>query len=139
MKLVIDANVFLNVIFEERQFLDASKKLLRQIELKKFDAYVSPITLAEIIWIVYKESGYRKAKEVQSYLRELAELEIVKVIPLGDSLVYGMVNLVEKYNLSFVDALVVLTAVNLKGTLVTRDNKLKRIREIKVKIPNELV
>lgn len=139
MKLVIDANVFLNVIFEERQFLEASKKLLRQIELKKFDAYISPITLAEIIWIVYKESGYRKAKEVQSYLRELAELEIVKVIPLEDNLVYGMVNLVEKYNLSFVDALVVLTAVNLKSTLVTRDNKLKRIREIKVKIPNELV
>lgn len=139
MKLVIDANVFLNVIFEERQFLEASKKLLRQIELKKFDAYISPITLAEIIWIVYKESGYRKAKEVQSYLRELAELEIVKVIPLEDNLVYGMVNLVEKYNLSFVDALVVSTAVNLKSTLVTRDNKLKRIREIKVKIPNELV
>lgn len=139
MKLVIDANVFLNVIFEERQFLEASKKLLRQIELKKFDAYISPITLAEIIWIVYKESGYRKAKEVQSYLRELAELEIVKVIPLEDNLVYGMVNLVEKYNLSFVDALVVSTAVNLKSTLVTRDNKLKRIKEIKVKIPNELV
>jgi predicted nucleic acid-binding protein len=139
MKLVLDANVFLNVIFEEKPFLETSRKLLKQIELKKFDAYISSITLAEIVWVVYKEAGYKKAKEVQSYLRELLELQIVKVIPLEEGIVYGMLTLVEKYNLSFVDALVVSTAINLKSDLITRDEKIKKVKEVKVRTPNELI
>lgn len=50
-----------------------------------------------------------------------------------------MSTLIEKYNLSFVDALVVSTAINLKSSLVTRDEKIKKVREIKVKIPEELI
>jgi predicted nucleic acid-binding protein len=139
MKLVLDANIFLNIIFEEKQFLESSRKLLKQIESKKFDAYISSITLAEIIWIVYKESGYKKSKEVQSYLRELSELQIIKIIPVEESVVYGILSLVKKYNLSLVDALVVSTAITNKSNLVTRDDKIKKVKEIKVKIPDELV
>ena len=138
MKIVLDANVFLNVIFEEKQFLEASRKMLKQIEMKKHDAYISSITLAEIVWIVHKESGYKKAKEVQSYLRELSELQIIKVLTLENSIVYGMLNLVEKYNLTFVDALIVSTAIKTKSNLVTRDDEIKKkIKEIKVKIPDD--
>jgi predicted nucleic acid-binding protein len=140
MKLVLDANIFLNVIFEEKQFLESSKKLLKQIELKKFDAYISSITLAEIIWIVHKQSGYKKAKEVQSYLRELSELQIIKVIPLNNEVVFGMSDVVEKYQLSFVDALVASIAIDLKANLVTRDEKIiKNVKEIKVRRPDDLV
>ncbi|MBO3754472.1 MAG: type II toxin-antitoxin system VapC family toxin [Candidatus Brockarchaeota archaeon] len=139
MKLVLDANVFLNVIFEEKPFLETSRRLLKEIEAKRLDAYLSSITLAEIVWIVYKESGFRKAREVQSYLRELSELQIVKVIPLEESIVYGILTLIEKYNLSFVDALLVSTAINSKSVLVTRDEKIKKVKEVKVKIPDELV
>jgi len=62
MKLVLDANIFLDVIFEEREFFEASMKLLKLIEQNKFAAYISCVTLSEIIWIVYKESGYKEAK-----------------------------------------------------------------------------
>jgi len=106
-----------------------SKKLLKQIELKKLDAYISSVTLAEIVWVVYKESGYKRAKEVQSYLRELLELQIVKVIPLEESIVYRMLALIEKYNLSFVDALAVSTAINFKSSLVTRDVRLRKSKK----------
>ncbi len=139
MKLIFDANIFLNVIFEEKQFLETSRKLLRQVELKKFDASISSITLAEIVWVVHKESGFKKAKEVQSYLRELSELQIVKIIPLEERMVYSMSRLIEKYKLSFVDALIASTAINLKGDLVTRDNELKKVKEIEVKTPDELI
>ncbi len=140
MKLVLDANIFLNVIFEEKQFLEKSRKLLKQIESGKFSAYISSITFAEIIWIVYRESGYSRAKEVQSYLRELSELQIVKIVPLENEVVYHMLSLIKKYKLSFVDALVVSTAIKLKSNLVTRDGDIKRkVKEIKVKIPDELV
>lgn len=139
MKLVLDANIFLNIIFEEEQFLNSSKKLLKHIESKKFDGYISSMTLAEIIWIVNRESGHKKAKEVQSYLRELSELQIIKVIPIEESVVYGMLSLVVKYNLSLVDALVVSTAINNRCILITRDAKVKRVKEIKVKTPDELI
>ena len=119
--------------------MDSSRKLLKQIESKKFDACISAITLAEIIWIVYKESGFKKAKEVQSYMRELSELGIVKVIPLEDGVVFGMLALIKKYNLSLVDALVVSAAIANKCNVVTRDKKIKRVKEIKVKTPDELV
>jgi predicted nucleic acid-binding protein len=139
MRLVLDANVFLNIIFEEKPFLETSRKLLKQIELKKFNAYISSITLAELVWIVYREAGYKKAKEVQSYLRELSELQIVKVVPLEEVIVYGMLGLIKKYKLSLVDALVVSTAINFKSSLVTRDDKIKKVKEIKIRTPNELV
>jgi len=138
MKLILDANIFLNIIFEEEQFLESSRKLLKQIEDRKFDGYTSSITLAEIIWIVRRESGYKIAKEVQSYLRELSELQIVKIIPLEEDIVYGMLSLVEKYDLSFVDALVVSTAIGSKSTLVTRDEEIKKVKEAQVKAPEDL-
>jgi len=138
MKLILDANIFLNIIFEEEQFLESSRKLLKQIEDRKFDGYTSSITLAEIIWIVRRESGHKIAKEVQSYLRELSELQIVKIIPLEEDIVYGMLSLVEKYDLSFVDALVVSTAIGSKSTLVTRDEEIKKVKEAQVKAPEDL-
>jgi len=139
MKLVLDANILLNIIFEEKQFLASSRRLLKQIESKKFDGFISSITFAEIVWIVYKEVGFKKAKEVQSYLKELSELQIIKIIPVEENVVYNMLRLVEEYNLSFVDALVVSTAINSKCSLITRDAKIKRIKEIKVKTPDELL
>lgn len=139
MKLVLDANVFLNVIFQEEPFIEASKNLLKQIEARKFEAYLSSITLAEIIWVVHRESGFRKAKEVQSYLKELCELGIVRLVSLDDDAVYRMLKLVQRYNLSFVDALVVSTAAKLDSILITRDDKIKRVKEIEVKLPDELM
>lgn len=112
---------------------------MRQIEAREFDAYISSLTMAEIIWIIYRESGSKTAKEIQSYLRELSELRIIKVVPLDDNLVYDVLNLIEKYKFSFVDALVVATAVSLNSTLVTRDDEIKKVRAIKVKVPDELV
>jgi predicted nucleic acid-binding protein len=127
------------VIFEEEPFIEASRKLLKQIEARKFEAYLSSITLAEIIWVVHRESGYRKAKEVQSYLKELCELGQIRLVPLRDGSVYRMLRLVQKYNLSFVDALVVSAATNLNGVLITRDDKIKGVKEIEVKTPDELI
>lgn len=92
MKLVLDANVFLNVIFKEEPFFETSRKLLKRIEAKKIDAYISTITLAEIVWVVHKESGYKRAKEVQIHLRELSELQIVKIIPLEEKYCVPHVN-----------------------------------------------
>ncbi len=139
MSIVLDANIFLNVIFEEKLFFESSKKLLKHIESKKFQASISSITLAEILWVVYKESGYKIAREVQSYMRDLSELQVVKVVPLNEKIVYGMLSLVERYNLSLVDALVVSTAVVNKSKLVTRDEKIRKVRDIEVKTPGELI
>lgn len=138
MRIILDANIFLNVIFEEKQFLESSRKLLKQIESKKFDARISAITLAEIIWIVHRESGLKKAKEVQSYMRELSDLQIVKITPIEERAVFGTLSLIEKYGLSLVDALVVSTAIINKCNVVTRDEKIKKVKEIKVNAPDEI-
>jgi len=140
MKLVLDANIFLNVIFAEKGFLESSKKLLKLIEQKKFKAYISSVTLSEIIWVVHKESGYKKAKEVSSYLKELFELGLIKVVPLDEGIVFRALDFIEKYRLSLVDSLVLSTAVNVKANiLVTRDESFKKVKEIKIRIPDELV
>jgi len=44
----------------------------------------------------------------------------------------------EKYNLSLVDALVVSTAINAKSSLVTRDDEIKKVKEVEAKAPEEL-
>lgn len=140
MRLALDANIFLNVIFEEKGFLEFSKKLLKLIEQNKFKAYISSVTLSEIIWIVYKECGYKKAKEVSSYLKDLSELGLIKVIPLDEGIVFRMLELIEKYKLSLVDSLVLSNAINIKAdALVTRDESFKKVKEIKIKIPDKFI
>ncbi|MBS7645258.1 MAG: PIN domain-containing protein [Candidatus Bathyarchaeia archaeon] len=140
MKIVIDANVFLNVIFEEEGFLESSKRLLKLVEQNRFRGYISSVTLSEITWVVHRESGYRKAREALSYLKDLSELGLIKVIPLDEEIVSGMLECVEKYNLSLVDSLVLSTVMNIGAdALVTRDESFRRVREVEVKIPEELV
>jgi len=130
MRLLLDANIFLNVIFKEEHFLETSRRLLKQIETIRLDASISSVTLAEIIWVVHKESGFKKAREFQSYLREFSELQIIKIVSIEEDVVYRMLRLVSKYGLSLVDALIVSTAIATKSDLVTRDDRIKRIKEL---------
>lgn len=137
-KVVLDSNIFLNVIFEEKEFVQSSEKFLKAVELGKYGAYVSSISVAEIVWVVQKDLGYKKAKEVFSYIKDLFELNLINIIPLDHQIIPVALQLLKKYRLSLIDSLISSVAVKIKAELITRDESLHKIKEIKVKTPDEL-
>lgn len=139
-KIVLDANILLNVIFEERQFVETSMKLLKKVEEKKFEsAFISTITLAEIVWVVLRDLGYKKANETLSYLRDLSQLNVLKAIPLSEDSLPIMLELIKKYKLPLSDSLIASVALKTEAALITRDDDFKKIKEIKVISPEELL
>ncbi|MCS4542327.1 MAG: type II toxin-antitoxin system VapC family toxin [Euryarchaeota archaeon] len=136
----MDANIFLNVIFEERTFVKASSELLRKVEEKKFESvFVSTVTLAEVVWVVFQDLGYKKASEALSYLRDLSQLNVLKTIPLSEDLIPIMLELINKYKLSLLDSLIATTALKTGSALITRDDDFRKIGEIKVILPEKLL
>jgi predicted nucleic acid-binding protein len=93
-------------------------------------------TLAEILWVVNREDS-KAAKKVQEYMYKLIDYEIIKVVPLDHIIIQNMLSLINRYNLTLVDSLIASTAMNLKAILVTRDKVFKKIKGIKVSIPEE--
>jgi predicted nucleic acid-binding protein len=62
------------------------------------------------------------------------------MIPLDERIVFKMLKLIEKYKLSLVDSLVLSTAIDVKAdALITRDESFKKVKEMKIKIPDELL
>ncbi len=137
MKIIIDANIFLNIIFNEEEYVNSSRLLLNAIEDGKFDAYISSLTLAEILWVVNKEDS-KAAKKVQEYMYRLIDYGIIKIVQLDHIIIQKMLYLINRYNLTFVDSLIASTAMNLKCIIVTRDKVFKKIKDIKVSIPENL-
>ncbi|MEM2902546.1 MAG: hypothetical protein QXO32_07460 [Candidatus Bathyarchaeia archaeon] len=69
-------------------------------------------------------------------MRDPSELGIIKIISIDERIAFKMLEYAEKCKFG---EHILLTAVNVKADiLATRDESFKRIKEIKVKIPDEL-
>ena len=67
MKIFIDTNIFLDVIFN-RENVHASTQILNQCYQRVFDGYVADITLLNIDYVASKQS-----KEIRSFLELINE------------------------------------------------------------------
>lgn len=141
-KVYLDANIFLNVWFEEMikdgEPFYASLKLLDAILECKFQLILSDLVIRELA----KKTGLTYELVIQNYLKPyeiLRKLTIRKTtMPIADEAVY----LSSAYGIHKIDALHAIHAKSESCILVTRDNELLKTAikfGIESKRPEDLI
>jgi len=133
---LIDTNVFLNVIREEEQFLEASEELLRKAQSREIIGLSSCMVLMEIKWALFEKKEYAKADKAVSLIEE-----IVQIAPVDKEIAKEAIDLKIRKKTELLDSIHVVTAVMNSAVFVTRDNDLRRKIEdiVTVKTPEEVL
>ena len=77
MKLLIDANILLDVLQNRENFVRASSMVWKLCETEQAKGYISALTLANLVYIMRKEMDAQRIEEVLhmlSLIFEFAEL-----------------------------------------------------------------
>lgn len=123
MKVLIDTNVILDVLYKRESFYKDSLNVWRLCETKQIEGYISTLTIPNIVYVLRKELDSEKT------------LEIIKTI----SLVFNIYELKEdilidaaelKYD-DYEDALQTITALKLKCEYIITRN-IKDFKESKI-------
>lgn len=96
-----DANVFLNVIYDERPFVKGSRSLLEKIQAGKLSGITSSITEMEIA-LDLEKTGNRES--IDRALRLIEEMDNLSISPLGSLTAKIAVKLVLDSRLTVHDA-----------------------------------
>lgn len=129
MRLYLDTNVLLNIILEEHAFLSASKALLKKIESAQVRGFISLLTLMEITRVLQKR-GWSQSR-VTRILESIQQVELSMILPSEIELFHAF-QLTQQKRLDVLDALHVGVALTSADVLVTRDQKLLRLRNLPV-------
>lgn len=132
MKVLIDTNVILDVLYKRENFYKDSLNVWKLCETKQIDGYISALSIPNIVYVLRSELDFDKT------------LEIIKII----SLVFNIYDLKEdiimeaaehKYN-DYEDALQTITAEKLKcKCIITRNVKDFKESKILAIKPSEFI
>lgn len=134
----LDTNIFLNVIYKERNFYEKSKNFLEEINDGKYQAVTSLITLLEIA-LDMAESGY--VELIDKAMASIEDIKNLEIVSLNKTMTKQAVIFVLRDNISIHDAYHLSTALQQKvKAFITRDEELqKKInRYIKTITPEEI-
>lgn len=81
MKLLIDANILLDVLQNREQFVKDSSIIWKFCETEKAEGYISTLTFANLVYIMRKELSAEKIEEV---LQKLALIFHFAELSTGD-------------------------------------------------------
>lgn len=131
MRLLIDTNVFLEIILEQQK-ADEAKTLLSHAADHEF--FVSDYSLHSIGLLFFR----RKQHDVfQSFLRDLTVNAGVALASLPTSDMQAVIDAAKKYNLDFDDAYQYVAAAKYGLTLVSFDSDFDRTQRGR-KAPSEI-
>lgn len=136
MNILIDTNVFLNVIRAEPAFVDASEKLLNMIHEGKFNGLASSVALIETKWILHAKREYGKAEKAIALMED-----VVDIVPLDRETAKEAIDIKISRKLELLDSVHVASAVMRGAVLVTRDDELRRRMEdmVPVMTPDQIL
>ena len=87
MKLLIDANVLLDVLRDRKDFAQASSLVWKLCETRQAEGYVSALTFANMVYVMRKELAPGKIEEVLrmlSLIFEFTELAPTDLMRAGE-------------------------------------------------------
>jgi len=121
MNLLIDTNIFLNVIRAEPVFVDASEELLRVVHEGVFTGLASTVTLMETKWVLHEKREHGKAEKAVSLMED-----VVEFVPLDKEVAKEAIGIKIARRLELLDSVHVASAMVREAILVTRDDELRR-------------
>ena len=132
MKLLIDTNVVLDVLCNRKDFVENSSKVFKLCETKKFDGYLSAISVPNIAYILRKELSIEKLKSI------IVKLNIIfSIIELKPNDLILATDLDFK---DYEDALQSVCAKRIKSDfIITRNTKDFKNSQVKAITPKHLL
>lgn len=121
MIVLIDTNIFLNVVREEKRFAEASEEFLRKVQSNEIAGLASCVALMETKWALFEKKEYAKADKAVSLIEE-----IVEIVPVDKEVAKEAIDLKIKRKLELLDSIHAITAMMHSAVLVTRDEDLRR-------------
>jgi len=116
MKVLIDTNVILDVLYKREGFYEDSLKIWKLCETKKIDGYISALSIPNIVYILRRELDSEKTLEVINNISL-----VFKIYDLKSEMI---IQAAEKKAKDYEDALQMVTAQKLKANfIVTRNIK----------------
>ncbi len=82
MKLLIDANILLDVLQNREPYVQASSVIWKMCEIKEAKGYISTLTFANLVYIMRKELGPKKIEKILQALSLIFELVDLSVSDL---------------------------------------------------------
>ena len=131
MKVLIDTNIVLDVLCNRKDFVENSSKVFKLCETKKFEGYLSAISVPNIAYILRKELSIKKLKSI------IVKLNIIfSIIELKPNDLILATDLDFK---DYEDALQSVCANRIKADfIITRNTKDFKNSPIKAITPEEL-
>ena len=116
MKVLIDTNVILDVLYKREGFYEDSLKIWKLCETRKLDGYISALSIPNIVYILRRELDSEKTLEVINNINL-----VFKIYDLKSEII---MQAAEKKTKDYEDALQMVTAQKLKASfIVTRNIK----------------
>jgi len=116
MKVLIDTNVILDVLYKREGFYEDSLKIWKLCETRKIDGYISALSIPNIVYILRRELDSEKTLEVINNINL-----VFKIYDLKSEII---MQAAEKKTKDYEDALQMVTAQKLKASfIVTRNIK----------------
>ncbi len=122
MNYVLDAFAVLTYLGDE-EGADKVEELLDRAKNGEIKLIMNYVNLGEVYYIIAREFGVTKANEVMTIVKRWG-LEFVGV---DESLSLTAARIKAMHSLSYADAFVVATAIDKKGTIVTRDREFESV------------
>lgn len=131
----LDTQIFIYVFEQNPKYHNFCLSILKKIQRGEVQGVFSSIGLIELLTGPYSNQRLELARTYSQYLDQLKNFAIVYDNP---SIVRKSVELRAKYNLATPDAIHLATAIFLEADyFLTNDKKLKKVKEIKVKLLTE--
>ena len=116
MKVLIDTNGVLDVLYKREGFYEDSLKIWKLCETRKIDGYISALSIPNIVYILRRELDPEKTLEVINNINL-----VFKIYDLKSEII---MRAAEKKTKDYEDALQMVTAQKLKASfIVTRNIK----------------
>ncbi len=133
MKVMIDTNIFLDLLLDRKPFADDSARVLELCENRRIDGYISASCVTDIFYITRK---YSRSSET-AYKAVGKVLEIAKVGSVTNS---DVLTAYERHAPDFEDCLLAVCAKSMKcSCIVTRNKQDFEGMEIEALTPKELL
>ena len=127
----LDSNVFLYAILYDEASNPKAKRaadILRQVEEGTLRGFTSLLTWDEVVWVVWRTTGYDYALRAGALLLRIPNLSFVGV---DEKIILRAQDLVERHGLKPRDAIHVSTAMLIgERELVSDDSDLDGIKDI---------
>ncbi|MCX5815194.1 MAG: PIN domain-containing protein [Proteobacteria bacterium] len=135
--VAIDTAPFIYYIEENKTYLKALDALFTLINDGKVIAYTSVITLIEVLTKPMEENNEELSKKYEDLLTNSEHLTLIDI---DRDIAIETAKLRAKYKIKIPDAIQLAAGiVNNAGVFVTNDTNLKKVKEIKVIVLDDLI